>query len=168
MPLFRSERLLILPFTPELIRAALRDPTEVGHALGARVPAGWPNADEVEMLPAAADAAERDPDRIDWGPHLFVREEERTLVGGAGWMGPPDPTGAAAIGYGIVPAQQRRGYATEGAGALVRWALAQPTVHRVVAGCEADNAASIRVLEKLGFRQLPAAGTLLSWELLRS
>lgn len=167
MPLFRSERLLIVPFTPELIRAALRDPTEVGRALGVRIPGGWPNADEVEMLPAAADAAARDPERIDWGPHLFVREEERTLVGGAGLMGPPD-AGTVAVGYGIVPSEQRRGYATEGTGALIGWALAQPAVHRVSAECEAENVGSIGVLRKLGFHQLPAAGTLLRWELVRA
>ena len=39
---------------------------------------------------------------------------------------------------------------------MVEWALAQRGVERIVAGCDPDNAASIRVLEKLGFER---AGT---------
>jgi RimJ/RimL family protein N-acetyltransferase len=43
-----------------------------------------------------------------------------------------------------------QGYATEAAGAVVAWALAQPELHRVWAVCDVENAASARVLEKSG------------------
>ena len=60
--------------------------------------------------------------------------------------------GTVEIGYGILPAFRGRGYAAEAAGAAVRWALTQPGVRSVEAETDADNAASQRVLEKIGFR----------------
>lgn len=49
---------------------------------------------------------------------------------------------------------------TEGAAPIVAWALNEADVHRVWATCDADNAASARVLEKLGFG---FEGTLRRW-----
>ena len=51
-----------------------------------------------------------------------------------------------------------RGYATESAGAMCRWALAQPGVTAVEAETAPDNAASIRVLAKLGFQPTGTLG----------
>jgi len=77
---------------------------------------------------------------------------------------PRDGTGTVEIGYGVVPAYQGQGYATEAAGAVVDGALHRPGVARVVACCLRDNAASRRVLEKLGLRQVGTDGALLAWE----
>jgi len=52
-----------------------------------------------------------------------------------------------------------RGYATEAAAALAEWALGQPGVARVCASMPPDNAAAIRVAQKIGMRLL---GTV--WE----
>jgi RimJ/RimL family protein N-acetyltransferase len=41
-------------------------------------------------------------------------------------------------------------YSTEAAKAMVEYAFTELGVHRVYADCHPDNAASIRVLEKLG------------------
>ena len=49
---------------------------------------------------------------------------------------------------------QQQGYASEAVRALIHWALAQPGVSRIVAACSADNAPSVRILEKLGMRRL--------------
>lgn len=46
-----------------------------------------------------------------------------------------------------------RGYATEAAGALLRWAFDTAGLHRVEATCRPENTASARVLEKLGMRR---------------
>jgi RimJ/RimL family protein N-acetyltransferase len=57
------------------------------------------------------------------------------------------------LGYLIDPAYAGNGYATEIAGALLDLAFTQLAVHRVTAGCFADNVASWRVMEKLGMRR---------------
>lgn len=60
---------------------------------------------------------------------------------------------SAEIGYLVDRRHWGRGYATEAAQAVVAWALRQPSIRRVWATCDAENAASVRVLEKLGFKR---------------
>jgi len=55
------------------------------------------------------------------------------------------------IGYGIIEECRCRGYATEAARALVRFAFEQAGQEMLVAIVKPDNAASQRVIEKLGF-----------------
>ena len=57
------------------------------------------------------------------------------------------------IGYFVHPRHTGRGYATEGAGAMLRWAFEEAGFHRVFGRVEPRNVASARVLEKLGMRK---------------
>ncbi|MDN5727636.1 MAG: GNAT family N-acetyltransferase [Propionibacteriales bacterium] len=59
----------------------------------------------------------------------------------------------ASIGYVLDPAHAGNGYATEVTAELLRMAFDELGVRRVTAGCFADNRASVRVLEKNGFRR---------------
>ena len=52
----------------------------------------------------------------------IVHRESRSVIGSAGFKGPPDAEGTVEIAYGLVPAYQGRGYATEAARALVSFA----------------------------------------------
>src|SRR5581483_5951886 len=65
------------------------------------------------------------------------------------WMSERHKT--AEIGFIFDPRHQGKGFATEAARALLDWAFASG-FHRVVGRTEARNAASARVLEKLGMR----------------
>jgi RimJ/RimL family protein N-acetyltransferase len=53
--------------------------------------------------------------------------------------------------YGVAESRQGRGFATEGAGAQVRWLLDQPDVPILKADVARSNLASKAVLAKLGF-----------------
>jgi RimJ/RimL family protein N-acetyltransferase len=66
----------------------------------------------------------------------------------------------ADLGYVIAPAHWNKGYATEAAGALASWAIAQERIHRVWAVFEPGNAASGRVLKKIGMQH---EGRLRRW-----
>lgn len=57
------------------------------------------------------------------------------------------------LGYTIAPAHAGRGYATDIARALLDLAFTELGLHRVTAGCFADNVASWRVMEKVGMRR---------------
>jgi RimJ/RimL family protein N-acetyltransferase len=57
------------------------------------------------------------------------------------------------LGFVVHPEHQGRGYATEAARPLLRFAFETLGLHRVVGTLEARNAASGRVLEKLGMRR---------------
>jgi ribosomal-protein-alanine N-acetyltransferase len=58
---------------------------------------------------------------------------------------------SASLGYCLDDAAWGQGYATEAAGALLRWAFDTLDLNRVQAETDTRNAASARVLEKLGF-----------------
>jgi RimJ/RimL family protein N-acetyltransferase len=68
-----------------------------------------------------------------------------------GWVNDVHKTGE--IGFAFDPAQQGRGYATEAARAFLGFAFESMGFHRVIGRAEARNAASARVLEKLGMRR---------------
>jgi ribosomal-protein-alanine N-acetyltransferase len=58
---------------------------------------------------------------------------------------------SASLGYCLDNAAWGHGYATEAAGALLRWAFDVLDLNRVQAETDTRNAASARVLGKLGF-----------------
>ena len=167
METLRTARLTLIPLTLDLLRAAVREPAEVGKVLGVRIVPGWPNAEEMELFPWLAGAMERDPGLVEWGQTIVIHDADRALIGTAGFKGGPDETGTVEIGYGVVPSYQGHGYATEAVAGLIAWAFAHPEVARVYADCLPKNQASARVLTKLGLRQLPPSPELLHWELRR-
>ena len=57
------------------------------------------------------------------------------------------------IGWVFAPEYQGQGYATEAARAVLDLAFGKLGLHRMVATCDPRNAASYRVMEKLGMRR---------------
>ncbi len=93
-----------------------------------------------------------------WADHGFgllaiVERASGRVVGEAGLQfleAGPD----VEIGYTLSHAAWGRGYATEAARAVLRWAFAGLRLERVVAVADPANAASLHVLDKLGMRRL--------------
>lgn len=152
-----TERLELVPATPDLVRAALVDDAYLGKCLAACIPETWPPEFYEPMgLEYTLAQLEAGPEQAGWWLHYFVQRsaslEERVLIGTGGYKGPPTEDGTVEIGYTVASEYQRQGYATEASQGLVRHAFTFPEVHRVVAETFTDLAASIGVLEKLGFR----------------
>jgi RimJ/RimL family protein N-acetyltransferase len=59
----------------------------------------------------------------------------------------------AALGYCLHERAWGQGHATEAAGAVLQWAFDASDLNRIQAETDTRNAASARVLEKLGFRR---------------
>ena len=78
-------------------------------------------------------------------------KESGEEIGSAGFKG-AQTNGAVELGYGINSEFEGKGYAAEAARALIDWASSQETVFFVEAETAPDNAASLRVLEKLKFQ----------------
>jgi len=57
------------------------------------------------------------------------------------------------VGWSLHPDAQGRGFATEGARAMLRFGFDNLGLHRIVAGCDTRNAASLRVMDRLGMRR---------------
>lgn len=86
--------------------------------------------------------------------YISLRSSGRLVIGICGYKGPPTDDGSVEIGYSIVDDQQRRGFATEAAAALVGRAFEDPAVSRVIAETLPGLVPSIAVLERNGFRLL--------------
>lgn len=158
-----TARLTLVPFTLELVNAARTDRDLFTQRLGAHVPDEWPGPDFADLLPMLAQSLNQQPDDARW-TRLIVHTADQVLIGDVGCHGPPDEHGVVEIGYSIVPAYRSHGYATEAAQGLIRWLWTQ-NVSRITAGCDTDNAGSIRVLEKLGMQRTGQEGNELRWEL---
>ncbi len=156
----QTERLELCPLPPAAAAALPDDRETAARVLGVELPAAWPHADLLDVLPMQAAAG---PDEERFGVWVIVEREAQTVVGDIGFMGPPGPDGTVEVGYSVIPDGRRRGYATEAARALVEWVLHQPGVRMVVAGCEKKNVPSIRTLEALGFSRTGEANGQLRW-----
>jgi RimJ/RimL family protein N-acetyltransferase len=84
---------------------------------------------------------------------LCAVRAEGEIIGWAGTWLHDVRARVADVGYYVLPDQQGNGYASEAARLLVRYAFRELNAHRVEATVQADNPASKRVLEKLGFGQ---------------
>jgi len=98
-----------------------------------------------------------------------VDRETELVIGNAAFVGPPDKDGDVEIAYAIVPTFEGRGYATQAAGALTEFALADKRVAIVHAHTLPENNSSTRVLEKNGFTfagevHHPEDGLIWRWE----
>ena len=156
-----TPRVRLVPCSRDMALANVARLTEL---IGADVPADWPEQDVRDFLPVYARQLEADASLLGWGIWLIQRAEPRTVIGTAGFKGKPVQA-SVEIGYGVLPAYRRLGYASEAVRALTDWAFSHSDVTRVLADCERDNIPSIRVLEKLGMRRTGENGTLVCWEL---
>lgn len=133
-------------FDRRLLDAAQVDDVAFALAIGAEVVDGWmPDRDALSI---AADTIDDDGG---FGLFAVVVGEKRSVVGNAGFLGPPTNGGEVEIGYAIAPAYCGQGLATTVVRTLVARAFDSREVVAVVARTAKGNFASARVLEKAGF-----------------
>ena len=85
---------------------------------------------------------------------LGIREKEKVdngIIGEVGVFLKPDLS-EGNVGWWLHSRKRGQGIATEAAGALLNWCFTVRRLHRVTSGCLADNAASFRVMMRLGMR----------------
>ncbi|MGZ6507327.1 MAG: GNAT family N-acetyltransferase [Tumebacillaceae bacterium] len=167
MPQIQTERLKMIPFSLDRVKATIQGREELARLSGYSVNPAWPQVDFEEILPWLAGLMEKDPTFSDW-MGLIVHTADSMVIGDMGFKGAPDEHGAVEVGYSVVPDYQGKGYATEMLRGMIEFAFAQPGVQKVLAECEETNIGSIRVLEKAGLRQIGQDGTLLKWEVLKA
>ena len=158
----QTPRLELRPLPAAAARALPADRETSARLLGAGLPAEWPQVDLLDVLPLQGVAT---AETLPYGVWVLIERSSRTVIGDAGFMGPPGTHETLEIGYSVIPDRRGRGYATEAVRALVGWAFDQPGVNAVAAGCAADNTPSIRLLERVGFERIGREGDQLRWRL---
>lgn len=131
------------------------------------VPEGWPDEDGRVHLGRWRGLLLEDGGPSPWRARTVV-DRAGTLVGHAGFHGPPqpiegalsDPTyagaidacvgGAVEVGYTILPSHRRRGLASETLQGLIDWAAATGLVGAIVACVAPTNEGSLAVLSHVG------------------
>jgi [ribosomal protein S5]-alanine N-acetyltransferase len=93
-----------------------------------------------------------------------IDRDAKAVVGSAGFIGRADSERRIELGFGTHVDYRNRGYASEAARALTSWGLEQTDVQRVIARCDPDNVASVRVLEKIGMNRVGERDGQLLWE----
>jgi ribosomal-protein-alanine N-acetyltransferase len=158
----RTERLDLIAITPEAVLceksggAHLR--IRLGTLVAAEVTHEWPPKDwEPHVLDFLLQQMADAPQSVGWARFVALRGESgRILIGTVGAVPPGSAMDHAApaeieVGYGILPAYQRHGYATEALAGLLPWVRSQAQVAAFVAQTFPHLQPSIRVLEKSGF-----------------
>jgi RimJ/RimL family protein N-acetyltransferase len=82
--------------------------------------------------------------------------EPSSLVGGGGYLGPPDESGCVEIGYSVSEHWRGQGIAAEMVTALMKNAFENGAV-RIIAHTRSDNPGSIAVLKSCGFESAASA-----------
>lgn len=156
VPMLKTRQLSLIPSTRAHLAVEIDAPHLLGDVLKLHVPPSWPPGEYDEQvaryfcncmdsLGAAADG---------WFGWYAIREQDaelpRTLVGAAGYFGPPHEA-RVEIGYSIVPEWRCHGYASEIVQALIAHAVVRAGVREVQAHTAPDNTPSIAVLRRCGF-----------------
>ncbi len=89
----------------------------------------------------------------EWFQFAVEHQKDRRLIGDMALGVVADNPHAAEIGYTLSPPYQGQGYGFEMVSALLTYAFSRYDLHRVFARVLSDNAASINLLQRLGFRQ---------------
>jgi len=133
----QTKNLIMASHLPRYLRALLRGKQEFENVSGLRVADGIRDqflSASSDFIKSIENAREADPWRFGFG---VIHRNDNIL-----------------IAYGIAPAYQGKGYATEVANALIDFASQDKSVRLLRAHTLVETNASTRVLEKCGFEKI--------------
>jgi RimJ/RimL family protein N-acetyltransferase len=169
--MLKTKQLLLSPASAELLRAEITDLSLFGKLLGAKIPASWPPESMKDAYDWFIAEIEKFPANEEWYVWYALLPDSasngKTLVGSAGFRGAPGNDGRVEIGYSVLPEFQGQNFATEITAALLNFAFANNDVQSVFAETAIDNAPSIRVLVKNGFREYDRNGDAVFYQISR-
>jgi [ribosomal protein S5]-alanine N-acetyltransferase len=153
----RTRRLILQPMSCELMRAIIAaDWAAAGALLGTAFPNEW-RQDGWNWLGPRVTEGEQDPSLCVWGTRLARAIDANGsgrggVIAEVGFHGPPDRSGWVEIGYRVVEACRRRGFAEEAVTGLLEWASRRAVIG-VKASTRPGNIESATLLRKLGFAE---------------
>lgn len=135
--IIKTKRLKLYPLSNEEIQTLIDDSEDEGLACAYS-----------QMLLEC----KNNPCKREWYAPWTMETKNGKHIGELGFRGPAS-NNSVEIGYGINKEFEGQGYTTEAATSLIEWAFDNEDVLFVEAEADENNAASIHILEKLGFRK---------------
>ena len=163
-----TERLKIVALDLNNLYHYIHDYSEVQKNLGVKVTMERQDPEMAYTFNQLYYYATCHPDQYYWYTSWeMILKSEQVIIGGLCFKGPPNEFGEVEIGYGVEPDFQYQHFATEGVCALVKWAIQEQTVKKIIAFVEPDNGASQHVLLNAGFvlSEDTYEGILQVWEM---
>ncbi|MBL8164770.1 MAG: GNAT family N-acetyltransferase [Anaerolineae bacterium] len=111
----------------------------------------YESVEQASDLLDAISAAYDDKAEVRWG--ITLKQSDGQVIGMCGYNYWQRVDQRASVGYDLARAAWGQGIMTEALRAVVWFGFERMELHRVEADAEARNTASLRVLEKVGFRR---------------
>ena len=151
-----TPRLRLVGASVVLLRAQLVSDAALSAALNADVPSSWPPEHiDTAAIQWTLAQVQTLPDDAIWRMYYITLpstpEAAATAIGTCGFKAAPDALGMVELGYSVLPAYQRRGFASEATTALMDAAYAAGA-REVVAETLPHLTASRRVMVKCGMQ----------------
>ncbi len=147
MTVIETERLLLCTWEPEDWRAFLRLTTDPQVMRYIHTAALW-SEEQTRAFVAQQIAYQQQLGFCMWE---MARKPGGELIGMCG-LKPLGSTPEIEIGWWLLPEYWGNGLATEAAAAALRYGFEQARLERIVAVAQPENAASVRVMEKIGMQ----------------
>ncbi|MGG1687979.1 GNAT family N-acetyltransferase [Pseudalkalibacillus sp. NRS-1564] len=146
MPYLQTDRLTIIPFSFDLIKA-MTDKKELEKLLHVEVPEEFKNVQFEEFLPFHLNDSAISRVSHKWEGILIHTSDEK-VIGTMGYKN-MEASSNLEVGYHLIPEYRNKGYAIEMASALVHWAFPDEKVNSKVSSEEVNI-----VMERIGLSKL--------------
>jgi len=150
-----SPRLILRHLTPDMLRACVQARlADAAAALGSDLPLDW--LEEAAVMSLRLEQMDSDPDYAPWSMRAMLLRDSGQLVGHINFHTRPGHPylagrGDVELGYTVLPAFRRQGYASEALLACADWAVQCAGVRRFVLSISPDNLPSQQLAARLGF-----------------
>jgi len=157
-PIIVSERLLLAPLVPDVLRDSLDGNLKrAEQLLGFSLPEDWPG-ELSHVITRRLQELEQTPSLQAWLHRAMVLQETQKVIGTIGFHTAPDADylqpycrHAVEFGFTVFPSFRRRGYAREAALALMQWARQNHGIRDFILSIRPDNLPSQGLAAGLGF-----------------
>ena len=162
--IIKSERLTLLPFTIQICTELLNNEYTSIANLDLKRGINWPDDDILETLPRIIKNLNKVGTPTGFESWMIIKTDTKEIIGDIGFKGFNRITSSADIGYGIIEAERRKGYAEEACNTLINWAFLSNDLEYITASCFIDNIGSANLLKKLNFEFIAEEDEMFFWQ----
>ncbi|OWK72999.1 hypothetical protein CBW16_12200 [Flavobacteriaceae bacterium JJC] len=163
-----SNRLILLPFTLEICEEILNGNFDITYSIGLKKGRNWPDSDILETLPRIIANLSKVNSPTGFESWMIVKKETNEIIGDIGFKGFDALHHSCDLGYGIIEAERRKGYAEEASKCLIDWVLNTDSSIDITASTHLGNTGSINLLQKLNFIEIKRDSVFRYWQLVKN